>query len=245
MRLVAERVPVPRVLSADPTAEPPWALLEWIDGVRFDQMLVQASPDEVAQACRCAGEVLAAIHGFTFAGPGFLGPNLEIREPMGYAWLTGVEEFFAGERGRQLVGTELANGVVRVVQREAWRLAAAWSQSSLVHADYKPWNLLVQHGASGWATSAALDWEFSFAGPPLCDLGIFLRYSERMPAEYAAGFLDGYRAAGGIAPPDDRNLARFIDLVSLWTFLERAPDDPAILRDVKPLLVATVEAFAH
>jgi len=65
MRLVGERVPVPRVLSADPTADPPWALFEWIDGERFDQMLVQATPDEVEQACRSAGEVLAAIHGFT------------------------------------------------------------------------------------------------------------------------------------------------------------------------------------
>ena len=42
MQLVGERVPVPRVLSADPTADPPWALFEWIDGERFDQMLVQA-----------------------------------------------------------------------------------------------------------------------------------------------------------------------------------------------------------
>jgi hypothetical protein len=33
-------------------------------------------------------------------------------------------------------------------------------------------------------------------------------------------------------------------LVSLWTFLERAPDDPAILHDVTLLLAATVEAFS-
>jgi aminoglycoside phosphotransferase (APT) family kinase protein len=244
MRLVGDRVPVPRVLNAAPDADPPWVLMEWIDGLRFDQMLVQATPDEVEQACRSAGEVLAAIHGFVFAGPGFLGPNLEIREPMGYAWLTGVEEFFAGEPARQLVGARLANGVVRLVRQEAGRLASVWGQSSLVHADYKPWNLLVRHSASGWAVSAALDWEFTFAGPPLCDFGIFLRYSERMPPEYEAGFLDGYRGAGGSAPAGTRNLARLIDLVSLWTFLERGGDDPAIVRDIKPLLVATIDAFS-
>jgi hypothetical protein len=43
----------------------------------------------------------------------------------------------------------------------------------------------------------------------------------------------------------ERNLARLIDLVCLWTFLERAPVDPAIVRDVTPLLVATVDAFAQ
>jgi Ser/Thr protein kinase RdoA (MazF antagonist) len=135
--------------------------------------------------------------------------------------------------------------VVRLVQKEAWRLAAEWPRSNLVHADYKPWNLLVRRSASGWALSAALDWEFTFAGPPLCDFGVFLRYGERMPAAYQAGFLDGYRAGGGSLPADVRNLARLIDLVSLWTFLERAPVDPAIVRDVTPLLVATVEAFAQ
>jgi aminoglycoside phosphotransferase (APT) family kinase protein len=244
MRLVGERVPVPRVLNAESAADPPWAVFEWIDGIRFDQMLVQATPHEVEQACRSAGEVLAAIHGFTFAGPGFLGPNLEIREPMGYSWLGGVEEFFATESARQLVGAELANGVVRLVRREAGRLASVWGQSSLVHADYKPWNLLVRRRPSGWAVSAALDWEFTLAGPPLCDFGIFLRYSERMPPEYQAGLLEGYRAAGGSAPADTRDLARLIDLVSLWTFLERAGDDPAIVRDVKPLLIATIDAFS-
>ena len=53
-----------------------------------------------------------------------------------------------------------------------------WSKSNLVHADYKPWNLLVRRGAAGWAMGAALDWEFTFAGPVLCDFGIFLRYSD-------------------------------------------------------------------
>jgi hypothetical protein len=34
---------------ADP---PPWALFEWLADERFDQMLVQARPDEVEDACR-------------------------------------------------------------------------------------------------------------------------------------------------------------------------------------------------
>jgi hypothetical protein len=59
-----------------------------------------------------------------------------------------------------------------------------------------------------------------------------------------AGFFDGYRAGGGSVLADARNLARLIDLVSLWTFLERAHDDPVLLRDVKPLLEATVDAFS-
>jgi Ser/Thr protein kinase RdoA (MazF antagonist) len=219
--------------------------MEWVDGMRFDHMLAQASSAEVAQACHSAGAVLAAIHDFSFAGPGSLGPNLEIAEPMGYAWLPGVAEFFAQPGAQQLVGADLASRVRRLIKDEGWRLDEVWRQSRLVHADYKPWNLLARRTDAGWTISAVLDWEFTFSGPPLCDFGIFLRYAERMPAEYQSGFLDGYRDAGGKPPPDVRNLARLIDLVSLWTFLERAPDDPAVLRDVTPVLRATVDAFAR
>ena len=209
-------------------------------------MLAGASTQEVESSCRSAGEVLAAIHSFTFAQPGFLGASLEIAEPMGFPWLTGVAEFFARDATRQLVGSELADNVVRLVERESWQLADVWTQARLVHADYKPWNLLVQARAPGdWRVSAALDWEFSLSGPPLCDLGIFLRYADRMPSQYVSGFLAGYSAAGGTLPDNVRDLAGLIDLVSLWTFLERAGDDSAVLNDVKPVLAATVDAFSR
>ena len=244
LQRVADRVPVPTVARAEPGANPPWALMEWLDGIRFDEMLVSATPAEVRQACFSAGSVLAAIHSVTFPGPGFLGPDLKIAEPMGYPWLSGVTEFFGQERTRTLVGAELAAAVVQLVDRESWRLADVWGQSHLVHADYKPWNLLVRPMPDGWRISAVLDWEFSLSAPPLCDFGIFLRYSARMPAEYVSGLIDGYRAAGGSVPQDVRNLARLIDLVSLWTFLERAGTDAAIVRDIQPVLEETVQAFS-
>ncbi len=239
LRLVADRAPVPRVLRADPTATPPWALLEWMPGVRFDEMLFHATSGEVEQACHAAGDVLARIHAVTFDAPAMLGPGLELAEPMGQPWLTGVAEFFRKEHSRQLVGKGLAQEVERLVEREAWRLADCWAQAQLVPADYKPWNLLVDRVNSTWRVSAVLDWEFAFSGPALCDLGIFLRYSARMPREYERGFLAGY----GADAAETRDLARLIVLVSLWTFLERAAEDPQVVADVRPLLVETVNAF--
>ena len=244
LELVAQRVPVPAVIAARLEASPPWLLLEWMEGMRFDHMLVSATPAEVQEACFSAGQVLAAIHRFSFDGPGFLGPNLEIAEPMGYSWLIGVREFFDGDRAQQLVGAELSADLVQLVDREGWRLADYWPQSNLVHADYKPWNLLIKRDAGRWSISAALDWEFSFSGPPLCDFGIFLRYDAQMPPDYVSGLLEGYRAAGGSLSPDVHNLARLIDLVSLWTFLNRDDVDSIMVRDIRPLLVETLRAFS-
>jgi hypothetical protein len=73
-----------------------------------------------------------------------------------------------------------------------------------VHANYRPWNLLVQSGAACSAIGAAVDGEFTLAGPALCDLVVFVCCNERMPAEYTTGFLAGYGAASGSAPLDTR-----------------------------------------
>ena len=244
VQLVHERVPVPAVVRAEPAADPPWTLFEWIDGVRFDHMLLSASAEEVEHSCRSAGAMLAAIHSFTFSGPGMLGPRLEIAEPMGFPWLTGVRDFFASGHARRLVGDDLANDVVQLVNREAWRLDGIWSQAHLIHCDYKPWNLLVHRDASGWCISGVLDWEFSISGPPLYDVSIFLRYRDRLPPEYTHGLLSGYRDAGGNLPEDAARLSRLIDLVSLSTFLERASDDQTIVNDVTPVLAAAVSTFS-
>ena len=70
-----------------------------------------------------------------------------------------------------------------------------------------------------------------------------MRYSERQPPEYEAGFVRGYLAAGGQLPPDWLRLARLQDLMSLCWFLERPNEDPVKLRDVTPLIERTIELF--
>ena len=95
-RLVGARVPVAPG-TAPPTPRPTHSghCSNGLTASVSTRCSFRPRPTKVQQACRSAGEVLTAIHGFTLAGRGFVGPNLEIREPMGYAWLTGVEAFFA------------------------------------------------------------------------------------------------------------------------------------------------------
>jgi hypothetical protein len=78
----------------------------------------------------------------------------------------------------------------------------------------------------------------------LNDIGNLLRYSERQPAAYRDGFVRGYRAGGGILPEDWFRVARLQDLINLCIFLNPTTDDPAITRDVVPLVQATVELFS-
>ena len=68
--------------------------------------------------------------------------------------------------------------------------------------------------------------------------------SYKVSIAYRDGFVAGYREGGGELPADWLRLARMIDLISLCYFLERPEDDPAVLRDVRPLIETTLREFA-
>ena len=60
------------------------------------------------------------------------------------------------QRLRQLregLGDELSRRLWRFAERNAGRLEARARDRSLIHADYKPWNLLVRPGGSSWSLS--------------------------------------------------------------------------------------------
>ena len=75
--------PVPRVVSAQPSADPPWSLQTFISGERFDTVLSRASNAEIEQLAHSAGAVLAHIHAFKFPRGGFFDADLQIAEYLG------------------------------------------------------------------------------------------------------------------------------------------------------------------
>src|SRR5262249_40179268 len=173
----------------------------------------------------------------------------------------------SGELPRHL-GPRGARLLRQVIREHGPRLQV--QDTTLQHSDYKPWNLLARAGR----IAAVLDWEFSFAGPRLNDVANFLRYSERQPLEYQEQFVRGYLEGGGILVDDWFRLARLVDLIAVCEPLSRRgasgqgtvhapvaapnpiPDprsptprakrapDPAIARDVVPLIEQTIDLFA-
>jgi len=232
LRLLHGQVPVPSVLAARPDAHPPWALLEFVEGVRFDH----AAPEAIADHSYAAGAVLAAIHAIPLASA--TGVDLQRYSGPQYSVQAMVQGSLGDGRGETYLGAELTQRVLDVVAEHGARLRV--QDPTLQHSDYKPWNLLVRDRH----IAAVIDWEFAFAGPRLNDVGNFIRYSDRQPPEYVTRFVDGYRAADGWLPDDWFELARLQDLINLGYFLARADADPAIARDVVPLIERTVQLFS-
>lgn len=120
-----------------------------------------------------------------------------------------------------------------------------------MHADYKPWNLLVCRPSASGAPDAAgagrvagvLDWEFAFVGPPLVGVAIFLRHRAALPPEYTRGFLVGYEAGGGHLPHDWPAQTKLLDLLNLCSMLEQPGGGSTRTRDIRRLILATVDGW--
>ncbi|MGH2353027.1 MAG: phosphotransferase family protein, partial [Chloroflexota bacterium] len=172
-------------------------------------------------------------------------------------WTGHMEHFLVRGRAGAALGDDLVGRLRRLVTAQAPRLASLPGACTLVHADYKPWNLLVRlrgpagaarpaggAGADGWEVTAVLDWEFAFAGPPLVDVAIFLRHAAELPPEYARGFLAGYAARGGRLPEDWPARAKLLDLLNLCSMLDQPGGGAARARDIRRLIRATVDGWA-
>ena len=264
---MAGRVPAPRVLYYDATSDPPFALLEWLDGLPLHEVLDGAEPGAALELAAVCGTALARIHSRHFAAPGFLGPEMRVVRRMP-AWAAALLETLAGPVEERL-GLELAARVRETVESNAGRVEAVWSDAVLVHADYKPWNLLVRAEAPGsaapgpapnggpelkpaaprasgaasanevavWHLTGVLDWEFACAGCRLIDFATFLRDEEARPAGYGDAFASAYLAAGGTLPNDWRRLARLVDLLNLVQLLQSG--DPQTTEDLRRLVART------
>ncbi|MDQ3701360.1 MAG: phosphotransferase, partial [Chloroflexota bacterium] len=176
--LVGGTVPVPPVLYAAPDADPPFAVTAWIEGMRLDDLLRAGDPTNEG-AATAAGEVLARIHSVTFPSAGFLGPDLTIREPLDLSdtgWAGHMEHFLVRGRAGAALGGDLTQRLRRFVAVHAPRLASLRGARTLVHADYKPWNLLLcrpddlrrsaaqdtrsaPDAGEAWRMAGVLDWE--------------------------------------------------------------------------------------
>lgn len=234
-------VPVPEVVAADPDggeAGEPVLLARYVTGLPLGHALAGAGQQDQASLGRLVGAALASIGTVRFACPGeFTGPDLV---PDASAWPASlpafVERCLADGRAGQVLLSAAERDALRELAISAAVLAdQVAADSQLVHADFNPKNLLVSAGPDGWAVSAVLDWEFAFSGSPLIDIGNMLRFGEDVPGAFRAGFVAGFREAGGALPESWLEISQALDLYALAEFLSRPPDHEFAVKAVGQL----------
>jgi aminoglycoside phosphotransferase (APT) family kinase protein len=226
--LVRERVPVAAVVGADLSGElagVPLTLSVYAEGEPLDAALAGAGDDDASMLGAVVGLTLARVGSFVFDRPGLLGPTLR-PEPMDAPLtelLVSMGERVLAERGaREALGEPVPHGYAALLMEAAPSLEPVASQTALVHSDFIAKNLVIAREFDGTPhVAAVLDWEFSFAGPPLADVGNLLRRQERLPDAFTDAFVAAFAEAGGELPPGWRSIAATLDALALLDFLDR------------------------
>jgi aminoglycoside phosphotransferase (APT) family kinase protein len=228
--------PVAAVVAADPdgaVAGEPVLLSRYAPGKMVESVLSGAPGRAGAAGAAGArqlgvavGAALAAVGTVSFDGPGFFtGADLVPRQVDGLALPAFVADCLARRHPDHALTERECAGLRDLAEHAATAASSVDGSRRLVHADFNPKNLLARHGPDGWTVTAVLDWEFTFSGSPLFDVGNLLRFADGYPPAYVDGFLAGFVDAGGHLPPDWREVSRALDLYALAEFTTRPTSD--------------------
>ncbi len=248
---VAGRVPVPALLhfsDSNPITGSAYTVMEWIEGERLENVARTLGRDDLAQLGRSLGQVLGAIHGFTFDETGFLDGNLEVAEPVdvGRSGLIAyLEGCLTAGRGAARLGASLTSELLAFAERRGGLLDTWFDAPCLVHSDFNGSNILVRRRPSDgdWEVAAVLDWEFAFSGSPAFDFGHVLRPPLGRLAPFTEAVAEGYRQSGRRLPPNWRQVARIADLFNWAEFLDRPNAGTALIDDAREIIRNTIAEF--
>ncbi len=251
LRLARSTVPVPEVIHVEPNGihgSRPFSILEFVNGVTFQQLKRTKDREAIHQAAASVGETLARLGKYQFAKPG----RLEIVEDLtvGPPYVEGpdpiprlLDSFLQSEHLQQRIDVALQQKLHNFIWSWADRLRAFDNDSHLVHCDFGTRNILVNCVNGRWQVVAVLDWEFALSGSPLLDVGHFLRYETQDMPLREPYFSQAFVESGGLLPDDWRRISLVLDFTGLVECLthHHLPDDVAA--EILQLINSTL--FSH
>jgi aminoglycoside phosphotransferase (APT) family kinase protein len=246
LALVADALPVPRVMMAMPAGAagyPPFCVLEFIDGISLRELRRRGDTQGVAEACHDAGRLLPRLMRHRFDRAGLLSSDLDIHDGpfAGAAIRDVVEHLAAAPSFRRRIDSTLRQRLLAFTDESASIATDAGATASLTHGDFNSPNILVHQTNGRWSVAAILDWEFAFAGSTWCDVGNMLRYERPGQPRYEPSFSRGLVDGGLVLSDDWFRRARLADLPALCELLARDDVPEAIVVELGDLMRETVD----
>lgn len=235
LRWVRGLLPVPDVLEvrdADASRDVPELLVTaFVPGVRGDEYLAGATPQDAAALGDDLARVVLRLAGIATPRPGLLvGPDLAtVALPAASVaeWVEGLD----GDEEWLALRSALAP-----VAEEADAVLALTTRNCLVHGDLNPKNLLVDPATR--RVAALVDWEHARSDGPHADLGNLLRFDDAGGDVVRDRVLPAYAACFGEDLDELPVRAAAADLVALADLAARDPAGPGadLVRRARSLL---------
>ena len=223
----------------------PFALISFIDGILLRDLIFSGEETSICDTVYQAGMYLNELRKIEFSRSGFLNENLQVTpfsENENYAQL--IQDLLTDEKIAQILGNELLIRLRDLVDENS-DLLLSINDINLTHGDYDPSNILVDRIGAKWQVTGILDWEFTFAGHSLFDIGTFLRFSHRLPTYFKASFIAGYEKNSEPLPNDWEKKSKLLDTLNLLTILQakNLAIRPAVKKDIMNLINNTLQSW--
>ncbi len=244
-KLLKNKFPVPAFLYINNTYEfisHPYALIEWIDGVSMRNVILMGDEKAISECSFSAGVHLNQLRQTKFPKGGFFQSDMSIRPfDKNEKYLDFCLEKLQDEKVRKCLTSTTLNDLKAILTNHS-HLLPDINEANLTHADFDPANMLVRKINNRFEVVAILDWEFSFAGSYLFDMGIMLRYAHKLPKTYEESFIQGLSSP---LPSTWRQSAKLTDLLCLLNLLyyNSYEERPLMNRDVVGLVEHTATLF--
>lgn len=251
IELIKSTVPVPEVFYIDTEGvdgSGPFSVIEFVEGLTFQELKRTGNLAAIHQASASVGETLASIGRYSFSKPGSLRVTstnqLEVGDPFTKT-ANPIPEIFDLFLEDTLTQRRLGADLTRRLNEFVWTWAPLLPDitnvSQLVHSDFGNRNILVNEVKGEWKVVAVLDWEFTFSGSPLVDVGNFLRYDPIREPLREPYFSRSFVEHGGELPENWREIVRVIDLTALVECLSHdyLPDD--VTAEIIQLIQSTLD----
>lgn len=246
-KLVADQLPVPKIFYSDDGCaliDHPYAIMEFIDGELMRGVILSKDESAIRECAFSAGIYLNHLRHIRLEQGGFFQDgDLTVRpfnhdeEYLPYAYSCLDHENIIDSLGKQRADT------LRVFLEQNQHYLPNKSDANLTHADYDPANMLVKKIKNRFEVVALLDWEFAFSGSYFLDIGMFLRYSHKLPEIYESSFVKGIISEGNTLPKHWKKSAKLMDVICLLSLLYWNPkkDRPNLSADVASLIHNTLD----
>lgn len=245
-KLVHDKIPVPNYLYLDKTCQTfpfPYAIIEWVEGTLMRDIVLSGDETDISQCTFEAGCYVDQLRRITLPERGFFQDNLEIRAFTNKEeYLPFVFNLLENPTVQQSLGKPLVKAISRLIKWNAILLATE-REPNLTHADYDPSNLIFKKIDGRWQLVALLDWEFSFSGSYLLDMGMMLRYSHKLPEVFEKQFIAGIQSNGFKLSRYWKKKTKLLDILSLLYLANINPltTKPNLNQDIIGLLNYTVD----
>jgi aminoglycoside phosphotransferase (APT) family kinase protein len=244
LKHVSGSLPVPDVLAewSGNGSSHPYLVYRWIEGMTLDECRRQMPPVAFLSLAEPLARLLAGVASFSPAcalngKPEDAHAGASTIETL----LSEIEEMLRRGVARAGLGGALADMLRRLLEANASQLVALDCHRCLVHGDLGGRNILVTPaGNNNWVVSGLIDWEESFSGSALWDVGSLFRYARRYSKEFLERFERGYRDAGGNLPDDWWRIARLLDSTRLVELLNEERKLPIVFAECRELIAAVV-----